>query len=204
MKFLKIFIFISIYYILINSNICLNFLLRKNVHFEYLICIKNSIIHFIKFLIKTMANFIKPYNDDPFVGHLATPITSSSITKTILKNLPAYRSGLTPLLRGLEIGLAHGYFLIGPFVKLGPLRNSDVALVSGFLSSIGLIVILTLGLTIYGIATFEQSKTFQQSDIKELQTKKAWEQFKGGFFVGACGSSGFAAICLSSIPLFTL
>ena len=204
MKFLKIFIFISIYYILINNNICLNFLLYKNVYFKFLIRPKNSTINFIKFLIKTMANFIKPYNDDPFVGHLATPITSSSITKTILKNLPAYRSGLTPLLRGLEIGLAHGYFLIGPFVKLGPLRNSDVALISGFLSSIGLIVILTLGLTIYGIATFEQSKTFQQSDIKELQTKKAWEQFKGGFFVGACGSSGFAAICLSSIPLFTL
>jgi photosystem I subunit 11 len=204
MKFLKIFIFISIYYILINSNICLNFLLRKNVHFEYLICIKNSTINFIKFLIKTMANFIKPYNDDPFVGHLATPITSSSITKTILKNLPAYRSGLTPLLRGLEIGLAHGYFLIGPFVKLGPLRNSDVALVSGFLSSIGLIVILTLGLTIYGIATFGQAKTSQQSEVKELQTKKAWEQFKGGFFVGACGSTGFAAICLSSIPLFNI
>ena len=179
-------------------------LLYKNVYFKFLIRPKNSTINFIKFLIKTMANFIKPYNDDPFVGHLATPITSSSITKTILKNLPAYRSGLTPLLRGLEIGLAHGYFLIGPFVKLGPLRNSDVALISGFLSSIGLIVILTLGLTIYGIATFEQSKTFQQSDIKELQTKKAWEQFKGGFFVGACGSSGFAAICLSSIPLFTL
>jgi photosystem I subunit 11 len=151
-----------------------------------------------------MANFIKPYNDDPFVGHLATPITSSSITKTILKNLPAYRSGLTPLLRGLEIGLAHGYFLIGPFVKLGPLRNSDVALVSGFLSSIGLIVILTLGLTIYGIATFGQAKTSQQSEVKDLQTKKAWEQFKGGFFVGACGSTGFAAICLSSIPLFNI
>ena len=179
-------------------------MLNKNVYFEFLICSKNSTINFIKFLIKTMANFIKPYNDDPFVGHLATPITSSSITKTILKNLPAYRSGLTPLLRGLEIGLAHGYFLIGPFVKLGPLRNSDVALISGFLSSIGLIVILTLGLTIYGIATFGQSKTFQQSDIKELQTKKAWEQFKGGFFVGACGSSGFAAICLSSIPLFNV
>ena len=204
MKFLKIFIFISIYYILINSNICLNFLLNKTVYFESLICPKNSTINFIKFLIKTMANFIKPYNDDPFVGHLATPITSSSITKIILKNLPAYRSGLTPLLRGLEIGLAHGYFLIGPFVKLGPLRNSDVALVSGFLSSIGLIVILTLGLTIYGIATFGQAKTSQQSEVKELQTKKAWEQFKGGFFVGACGSTGFAAICLSSIPLFTI
>jgi len=34
----------------------------------------------------------------------------------------------------------------------------------------------------------------------DLQTRKAWDQFKGGFFVGACGSAGFALICLSSIP----
>jgi photosystem I subunit 11 len=79
-----------------------------------------------------MANFIKPYNDDPFVGHLATPITSSAVTRALLQNLPAYRFGLTPLLRGLEIGLAHGYFLIGPFVMLGPLRDSDVALLLVF------------------------------------------------------------------------
>lgn len=149
-----------------------------------------------------MANFIKPYNDDPFVGHLATPITSSAVTRAILKNLPAYRFGLTPLLRGLEIGLAHGYFLIGPFVKLGPLRNSDIALIAGFLSTIGLILILTLGLTIYGIAAFGQEKTIDSVPSLELQTKKAWDQFKGGFFVGACGSAGFAFICLSSIPKF--
>ena len=149
-----------------------------------------------------MANFIKPYNSDPFVGHLATPITSSAVTRAILKNLPAYRFGLTPLLRGLEIGLAHGYFLIGPFVKLGPLRNSDIALIAGFLSTIGLILILTLGLTIYGIATFGQGKTISSVSLPELQTKKAWDQFKGGFFVGACGSVGFAFICLSSIPNF--
>ena len=151
-----------------------------------------------------MANFIKPYNDDPFVGHLSTPITSSAVTKAILQNLPAYRFGLTPLLRGLEIGLAHGYFLIGPFVKLGPLRNSDVALLSGFLSTIGLIVILTLGLTIYGVAAFgQETKTTSSSNENDLQTKQAWDQFKGGFFVGACGSAGFAFICLSSIPAFT-
>nr|YP_009496886.1 photosystem I protein subunit XI [Rhizosolenia fallax]AWT39599.1 photosystem I protein subunit XI [Rhizosolenia fallax] len=149
-----------------------------------------------------MANFIKPYNDDPFVGHLATPITSSAVTRAILSNLPAYRFGLTPLLRGLEIGLAHGYFLIGPFVKLGPLRNSDIALIAGFLSTIGLILILTLGLTIYGIAAFGQEKTIDSVPSLELQTKKAWDQFKGGFFVGACGSAGFAFICLSSIPNF--
>jgi photosystem I subunit 11 len=147
-----------------------------------------------------MANFIKPYNDDPFVGHLATPITSSSLTRALLKNLPAYRFGLTPLLRGLEIGLAHGYFLIGPFAKLGPLRNSDIGLLAGFLSTVGLILILTLGLTIYGAASFGQDT----SSGNELQTKKSWDQFKGGFFVGACGSAGFAFICLSSIPTFTL
>ena len=178
-----------------------------------------------------MANFIKPYNDDPFVGHLATPITSSSITRTILKNLPAYRFGLTPLLRGLEIGLAHGYFLIGPFAKLGPLRNSDVALFAGFLSTIGLIIILTLGLTIYGAVVFQSQQAlsdkqelqlatkvketlgieasttiktiFESQNTDDLQTREAWSKFKGGFFVGACGSAGFAFICLSSIPLFT-
>ena len=149
-----------------------------------------------------MANFIKPYNDDPFVGHLATPITSSAVTRAILQNLPAYRAGLTPLLRGLEVGLAHGYFLMGPFVMLGPLRNSEVALLSGFLSTIGLIVILTLALTIYGVASFGQEKSATAND-NDLQTKKAWDQFKGGFFVGACGSAGFAFICLSSIPTFT-
>ena len=150
-----------------------------------------------------MANFIKPYNDDPFVGHLATPITSSAITRAILKNLPAYRFGLTPLLRGLEIGLAHGYFLMGPFVKLGPLRDSDIGLLAGFLSTIGLILILTLGLTIYGVAAFGQDNVQTTSAETDLQTRKAWNQFKGGFFVGACGSAGFAFICLSSIPTFT-
>ena len=151
-----------------------------------------------------MANFIKPYNDDPFVGHLATPITSSAVTRALFKNLPAYRFGLTPLLRGLEIGLAHGYFLIGPFAKLGPLRNSDIALFAGFLSTIGLILILTLGLTIYGAAVFKQETEQTETTGNDLQTKKAWDQFKGGFFVGACGSAGFALICLSSIPQLLL
>jgi|TARA_B110000977_G_scaffold43925_1_gene59651 photosystem I subunit 11 len=143
-----------------------------------------------------MANFIKPYNNDPFVGHLSTPITSSAVTKTILGNLPAYRSQLTPLLRGLEVGLAHGYFLIGPFTYLGPLRNSDIALLAGFLSNIGLILILTLALTIYGYATFQNDK----SNGTELQSKLGWEQFKSGFLIGACGSSVFAYICLLNVP----
>ncbi len=147
-----------------------------------------------------MANFIKPYNDDPFVGHLSTPITSSAVTRTILGNLPAYRSGLSPLLRGLEIGLAHGYFLIGPFTYLGPLRNTDVALLAGFLSTLGLIIIATLGLTVYGYATFQDNTNNPKMD---LQSRKGWDQFKSGFLVGAFGGSGFAYICLLSVPSFT-
>ena len=54
-----------------------------------------------------MSEFIKPYNDDPFVGNLSTPVTTSTATKLYLGNLPIYRKGLSPVLRGLEIGMAH-------------------------------------------------------------------------------------------------
>jgi photosystem I subunit 11 len=145
-----------------------------------------------------MANFIK-YNDDPFVGHLATPITSSAVTRAILQNLPAYRSGLTPLLRGLEVGLAHGYFLMGPFVKLGPLRDSDIALFR-FLINNWFNYHSNFSFNYLWCSIFWPRKS-ESSNENDLQTKK--DQFKGGFFVGACGSAGFAFICLSSIPTFT-
>nr|QCI08564.1 photosystem I reaction center subunit XI [Spermothamnion repens] len=140
--------------------------------------------------------FVQPYNNDPFVGNLSTPVSTSSFTKGLLSNLPAYRKGLSPLLRGLEIGMAHGYFLIGPFDKLGPLRNTDVALLSGFLSSVGLIIILTTCLSMYG------SVSFNKNDSKDLlQTSEGWGQFTAGFLVGAVGGSGFAYLILDNIPL---
>ena len=46
------------------------------------------------------------------------------------------------------------------------------ALLSGFMSTIGLIVILTLGLTIYGVAAFGQEKSATAND-NDLQTKTA-------------------------------
>ena len=143
-----------------------------------------------------MSDYIRPYNNDPFVGNLSTPISTSSFTKSLLSNLPAYRRGLSPLLRGLEIGMAHGYFLVGPFDKLGPLRNTDVALLSGFLSTVGLIIILTTCLTIYG------NVSFSKSDSKDvLQTSEGWGQFTAGFLVGAVGGAGFAYLLLANIPV---
>ena len=141
-----------------------------------------------------MANFVKPYKNDPFVGHLSTPITTSAATKAILGNLPAYRPGLSSVLRGLEIGMAHGYFFVGPFTKLGPLRNSDVGLLAGFLSAVGLILILSVGLTIYGNATFSES-----SKGEGLQSQEGWEKFTGGFVIGAFGGAGFAYLLQSNL-----
>nr|YP_009398661.1 photosystem I reaction center subunit XI [Kuetzingia canaliculata]ARW67847.1 photosystem I reaction center subunit XI [Kuetzingia canaliculata] len=144
-----------------------------------------------------MTNFIQPYNNDPFVGNLSTPISTSSFTKNLLSNLPAYRRGLSPLLRGLEIGMAHGYFLIGPFDKLGPLRKTDVALLSGFLSAVGLIIILTACLSMYGSVSFDNSND-ESKDL--LQTSGGWSQFTAGFLVGAVGGAGFAYLLLANIP----
>lgn len=145
-----------------------------------------------------MPQFIRPYNDDPFVGNLATPITTSNFTKLWLSNLPAYRKGLSPLLRGLEVGMAHGYFLIGPFYKLGPLRDSDVALLVGFLSAIGLILILTVGLSIYGFVAFDG----ESSTGDPLQTLQGWNQFRSGFVVGATGGAAFAYLILRNLAFF--
>ena len=142
-----------------------------------------------------MPDYIQPYNNDPFVGNLSTPVSTSSFTKSLLSNLPAYRRGLSPLLRGLEIGMAHGYFLVGPFDKLGPLRNTDVALLSGFLSAVGLIIILTTCLTMYGNVSFDKDDS---KDI--LQTTEGWGQFTSGFLVGAIGGAGFAYLLLANIP----
>nr|YP_009731952.1 photosystem I reaction center subunit XI [Gracilaria edulis]QHS70558.1 photosystem I reaction center subunit XI [Gracilaria edulis]UAD85570.1 photosystem I reaction center subunit XI [Gracilaria edulis] len=143
-----------------------------------------------------MSDFIQSYNDDPFIGNLSTPVSTSTFTKGFITNLPVYRRGLSPLLRGLEIGMAHGYFLVGPFDKLGPLRNTDVALLSGFLSSVGLIIILTICLSMYGNVSFDKN------DSKDLlQTSEGWGQFTAGFLVGAVGGSGFAYLILANIPI---
>nr|YP_010032288.1 PsaL [Schizocladia ischiensis]QOW07495.1 PsaL [Schizocladia ischiensis] len=148
-----------------------------------------------------MTSFIKPYNNDPFVGHLSTPVTTSATTKAFLGSLPIYRSGLSPLLRGLEIGMAHGYLLVGPFDKLGPLRNSEIALLAGFLASLGLISILTTCLIMYGKVTFQESNEIKKVANKDLLTGKNWNQFTSGFFIGAFGGASFAYLILLNLGL---
>merc|ERR1711985_207630 len=98
-----------------------------------------------------------PLNGDPFVGMMETPVTSSPIVANYLSNLPAYRIAVSPLLRGVEIGLAHGFFLPGPFIKLGPLRSIEgSAEIAGCMSAAALVVILAGCLSIYGTVSFQR------------------------------------------------
>jgi photosystem I subunit XI len=140
---------------------------------------------------------IKPYNGDPFVGHLSTPISDSAFTRNFIGNLPAYRKGVSPLLRGLEVGLAHGYFLIGPWVKLGPLRDSDVAALGGLISGAALIAIATICLSAYGLVTFQD----ETPSDDPLKTSEGWGQFTGGFFVGAMSSAFVAYFLLANFSI---
>ena len=146
-----------------------------------------------------MSEFVKPYNNDPCVGNLATPVTTSTATKLYLGNLPIYRKGLSPLRRGLEIGMAHGYFLIGPFYILGPLRNSENALIIGLFATLGLILILTIGLTTYGLASFQDGGSISDDN---LESAKGWRKFTSGFFIGAIGGAVTAYMLLGNISLF--
>jgi photosystem I subunit 11 len=136
---------------------------------------------------------ISPFQGDIFVGHLSTPITTSNLTKSYLSLLPAYKAGLSPLLRGINIGFVHGYFLLGPFVKLGPLRDSEVANFVGFVSTISLIIILTTALLIYGFVTFSEAKDkSEKKELVDFLNSKGWSQFTSGFIVGGFGGASIA------------
>jgi len=147
---------------------------------------------------------ISPYLGNPFVGHLSTPITTSILTRSYLGLLPAYKAQLSPLLRGMNIGFVHGYFLLGPFVKLGPLRDSQAANFVGFVSTISLIVILTTCLLIYGYVSFSGKQ--EKPEETNFLNSKGWNQFTSGFIVGGFGGTSVAYVLLKfisfDIPVF--
>jgi photosystem I subunit 11 len=153
---------------------------------------------------------IEPVNGDPFVGGLETPINSSPLIAWYLSNLPAYRTAVSPLLRGVEVGLAHGFLLVGPFVKTGPLRNTDIAGTAGSFGAAGLVVILSVALTIYGIATFKEGApslaptltlSGRKKEADKLQTSQGWASFSGGFFFGGLSGVGWAYFLLYVLSL---
>ena len=134
------------------------------------------------------------HGGDPQVGNLATPVNASAFTKAFINNLPAYRKGLSAQRRGLEIGMAHGFFVYGPFAVLGPLRDSDYASVAGLLAAVGLVSILTVALSLYGSAgvTMPTATLTTPEPPENLGTNEGWSEFASSFLLGGCGGAFFA------------
>ncbi|MEL7503801.1 MAG: photosystem I reaction center subunit XI [Cyanobacteria bacterium J06554_6] len=141
---------------------------------------------------------------DPQVGHLATPISASAVSRTYIQNLPAYREGLSTFSRGLEIGVAHGYWFYGPFALLGPLRNSGIAAEAGVISAVAFVFILTVAMSIYGISNPKAptSTVTNPNPPAELGTKEGWNNLASGFLIGGC-SGAFFAFLLNQTPVIT-
>merc|ERR1719498_1455760 len=125
---------------------------------------------------------------EPFAGdQCQTPVTQGSFPKQYVANMAFYREGLKPWQRGLEIGMAHGYFLIGPFVSLGPLRNTPEAATVGLLCGCAIVGLVSIGGLIFG------------STIKPTRFDKEGDKPAAGFIeminwhaVGGLGGAGFA------------
>jgi len=131
---------------------------------------------------------IKWRGPEPFAGdQCQTPVTQGLFSKQYTASLAFYREGLKPWQRGLEIGMAHGYFLIGPFVSLGPLRNTPEAATVGLLSGVAVVGIVSVGALLFG------------STIKPTLFDKPGDKPAAGFIeminwhaVGGLGGAGFA------------
>ena len=156
------------------------------------------------------AQVIKPINGDPFIGMLETPVTSAPVVANFLSNLPAYRTGVSPLTRGVEVGLAHGFFLTGPFIKLGPLRATDSAEIAGCLSGAGLVIILTACLSIYGATAFQTPdvvgvKTLSGRDIARdpVQSEEGWAKFTSGWLVGGLSGVAWSYFLTQVLPYYS-
>ena len=174
-------------------------MLTYNILIEFKVKIKVVIMRNQKPITRTF-DVVSSYQGNSFIGHLSTPITTSNLTKGYLGLLPAYKGGLSPLLRGINIGYVHGYLLLGPFVKLGPLRDSQVANFVGFISTISLLIILTACLLIYGFVSFSENKVQKTSKRQgvtdflsaDFLSAKGWGQFTSGFIVGGFGGTSIA------------
>lgn len=140
---------------------------------------------------------IQPYNGDPFVGHLSTPISDSVFTRNFIGNLPIYRRGLSPLRRGLEIGMAHGYFLLGPWIKFGPMRD-DPALANfgGLVPALVLVLLGTVGMSAYGNVMFSEKS--DKTATNRLESSEGWSELTSGFFIGGMGGALFAYFLLEN------
>jgi photosystem I subunit 11 len=132
--------------------------------------------------------FIKWRGAEPFAGdQVQTPVTDGLFARQFLKSMAFYRDGLKPWQRGIEIGMAHGYFLIGPFTSLGPLRNTPEAATVGLLCGAAVVGIVSVGGLIFG--TTIKPTLFDKPGDKPAA---GFQEMINWHAVGGLGGAGFA------------
>lgn len=140
---------------------------------------------------------IQPYQDNPELGHLSTPISDSAFVRAFIGALPAYRKGMAPITRGLEIGLAHGYFLVGPEVVVGALRDFDAApYLGGLVTAIALVLLGTAGMGAHGLVSLKPTAE-SAAGTDPLKTSEGWSELTAGFFIGGMSGAYMAYFLLS-------
>jgi photosystem I subunit XI len=137
-------------------------------------------------------------------GDLLTPINSSGLVKGIMKNLSFYRSGLSPVRRGIEVGIAHGYILVGPFAKFNPLRYTPVGTLGSLLAAFGLVLISTVLIVLYAAShpPAPLTATATPAPPAEFRQQKAWNDYAGGFFIGGALGATVAYLILANVDVF--
>lgn len=135
---------------------------------------------------------------------------NSDFSLKFLSNLPIYRRGMAPISRGLEVGMAHGYWLLGAFAWISAWRGSDTATLTGLITTSLLIVAIAVGLSLYGSTRYEQHlETVPRPAMvtavpyapEAIQTAEGWSLFTSGFLIGGIGGAIFAYLLLSNLEL---
>jgi len=129
-----------------------------------------------------------------FAGdQVGTFIRSSGFSRKFIGNTAFYRAGLKTWQRGLEIGMAHGYFLIGPFCALGPQRHTPEAATVGLLCGVAVASITTVGGLLVGACV--KPRCFD-SDLTK-PPGYGWQEVMNWHAIGALGGAGFAHAALT-------
>ncbi len=126
-------------------------------------------------------------------------VKSSDITILFLRNLPIYRRGISPLFRGLEIGMAHGYWLAGPLTVLNPLKQPEAQAQAGLILTI--VVIAVIGIILSGYEV-KNSAEGTETRFYWLRNLEQWGQFRSGFLIGGVGGALFVYLLLQNTEVF--
>eukprot|EP00929_Paragymnodinium_shiwhaense_P051078 TRINITY_DN2571_c0_g1_i3.p1 TRINITY_DN2571_c0_g1~~TRINITY_DN2571_c0_g1_i3.p1 ORF type:complete len:382 (-),score=124.40 TRINITY_DN2571_c0_g1_i3:129-1274(-) len=138
-------------------------------------------------LFETQATF-KWRGPEPFAGDQVQSLVSDGLfAKQFINALAFYREGLKPWQRGIEIGMAHGYFIIGPFVTLGPLASTPAGPTAGLLAGCAVILIASIGGLLFG--TVIKPPFFDEEGDEQ---GKGYTEMINWHIVGGLGGAGFA------------